>query len=161
MVSKFYRWQSVIACLVVSLFAIYLNLIPNAFATSLNPQVKILKNGLEVIVLEMPRAPVAAQYLFYKVGGMDDYQGKSGLAHVLEHMMFKGTKKFGDGVFSANISKMGGQDNAFTSQDVTAYHQIVPAEKIALAMEMEADRMRNLNFADKSFRWSSANNLKF
>ena len=112
----------------------------------------VLSNGLRVVVLENQRAPVVTQILFYKVGGMDDPPGKSGLAHVLEHMMFKGTPAFPEGTFSSAVARVGGQHNAFTSQDVTAYYQTMPASHLETVMAMEADRMRNLNFSDASFR---------
>ena len=114
----------------------------------------VLANGLRVVVIENQRAPVVTQILFYKVGGMDDPPGKSGLAHVLEHMMFKGTPAFPEGDFSSAVARVGGQHNAFTSQDVTAYYQTMPADHLATVMEMEADRMRNLNFADATFQKS-------
>ena len=119
-----------------------------------NAKVKILDNGLEVIVVENHRAPVVSQHLFYKVGGMDDPPGKSGIAHLLEHMMFKGTSLIPEGEFSATVSKLGGQDNAFTSPDVTAYYQQIPTRHIARVMEMEADRMRNLAFDTPNFSQS-------
>ena len=112
----------------------------------------VLKNGLRVVVLENQRAPVVTQILFYKVGGMDDPPGKSGLAHVLEHMMFKGTPAFPEGDFSSAVARVGGQHNAFTSQDVTAYYQTMPADQLETVMAMEADRMRNLNFSDATFK---------
>ena len=112
----------------------------------------VLENGLRVVVLENQRAPVVTQILFYKVGGMDDPPGKSGLAHVLEHMMFKGTPTFPEGDFSSAVARVGGQHNAFTSQDVTAYYQTMPADQLETVMAMEADRMRNLYFSDATFK---------
>ena len=112
----------------------------------------VLENGLRVVVLENQRAPVVTQILFYKVGGMDDPPGKSGLAHVLEHMMFKGTPTFPEGDFSSAVARVGGQHNAFTAQDVTAYYQTMPADQLETVMAMEADRMRNLNFSDATFK---------
>lgn len=103
-----------------------------------------LDNGLEVVVIEDHRAPIAVQMVWYKVGGADEPQGKSGIAHFLEHLMFKGTEKIAPGTFSKLIEEQGGDDNAFTSWDYTAYFQRIAADRLDLVMEMEADRMRNL-----------------
>lgn len=111
-----------------------------------------LDNGLEVVVLENHRAPVVSQLLIYKVGAMDEPPGKSGLAHVLEHMMFKGTEEVGPGEFSASVARNGGKDNAFTSQDITGYYQSVAADRLELVMALEADRMRNLVLDEAHFR---------
>ena len=101
-----------------------------------------MPNGLRVAHVRTRGAPVVAHYLFYGVGAGDDPQGKSGLAHFLEHMMFKGSAKVADGEFSRRVAREGGQDNAFTSRDVTAYHQTVEATRLALVASMEADRLR-------------------
>lgn len=103
-----------------------------------------LDNGLEVIVIEDHRAPVVTQMLWYHVGSVDEPAGKSGIAHFLEHLMFKGTERFPDGQFSQIIDQNGGIDNAFTSYDYTAYYQRVARDRLELVMDMEADRMRNL-----------------
>jgi zinc protease len=100
-----------------------------------------LPNGLAVVHVENRRAPVVAHYVFYGIGGGDDPAGKSGLAHFLEHMMFKGSAHVASGAFSRRVAQEGGQDNAFTSRDVTAYHQHVEASRLALVAGMEADRM--------------------
>lgn len=105
----------------------------------------VLDNGLRVIVIENRRAPVAAQMLWYGVGSMDELQGKSGLAHYLEHLMFKGSGDLGPGEFSRRIRDLGGRDNAFTSWDYTAYFQQLPVSALETAMAMEAERMRGLN----------------
>ncbi|WP_240048361.1 M16 family metallopeptidase [Crenalkalicoccus roseus] len=97
-------------------------------------------NGLRVVLAESRRVPVAAQYLFYAAGGGEDPPGRSGLAHFLEHMMFKGSRNVPPGAFSLAVAREGGQDNAFTSRDVTAYHQHVEASRLPLVMRMEADR---------------------
>ncbi len=99
-----------------------------------------LPNGLRVVLAESRRVPVAAHYLFYAAGGGEDPGGRSGLAHFLEHMMFKGSANVPPGAFSQVVAREGGQDNAFTSRDVTAYHQHVEASRLALVMRMEADR---------------------
>ena len=101
-----------------------------------------MPNGLRVAHVRTRGAPVVAHYLFYGVGAGDDPAGKSGLAHFLEHMMFKGSAKVADGEFSRRVAREGGQDNAFTSRDVTAYHQTVEATRLALVASMEADRLR-------------------
>jgi len=101
-----------------------------------------LENGLRVVLAENRRAPVAAHYLFASAGAGEDPAGKSGVAHFLEHMMFKGSPNIPSGAFSATVAREGGQDNAFTSRDVTAYYQIVEASRLPLMMRMESDRLR-------------------
>lgn len=103
-----------------------------------------LDNGLRVVLIENNRAPVVTQMIWYNVGSVDESYGKSGLAHFLEHLMFKGTKNFPDNYFSKFISSNGGSENAFTSFDYTAYYQTIPSEKIEQIIELEADRMQNL-----------------
>ena len=100
-----------------------------------------LANGLEVAFIPFSRAPVVTQYLFFAAGGAEDPAGRSGVAHFLEHMMFKGSPKIGVGDFSRLVAREGGNDNAFTSRDVTAYHQAVEASRLGMILEMEADRM--------------------
>ena len=100
-----------------------------------------LPNGLRVVLAENKRAPVAAHYLYVSAGAGEDPAGKSGVAHFLEHMMFKGSPNIPSGAFSRTVSGEGGQDNAFTSRDVTAYFQIVEATRLPLMMRMEADRL--------------------
>jgi zinc protease len=108
-----------------------------------------LDNGLEVVVIEDHRAPVAVQMIWYKVGAADEDPGVSGIAHFLEHLMFKGTDKVGPAEFSAIVEAQGGDDNAFTSWDYTAYFQRIAADRLDLVMEMEADRMRNLRLTEE------------
>ena len=103
-----------------------------------------LDNGLEVVVVPDTRAPVVTHMVWYRVGGADEPHGKSGIAHFLEHLMFKGTEKVPPGEFSKIVARLGGQDNAFTSQDITSYFQRVAKEKLPQVMEMESDRMANL-----------------
>jgi zinc protease len=107
-----------------------------------------LPNGLEVVVLPKHLAPVVYQILAYKAGAADGAPGKNGVAHFLEHLMFKGTKKFGNGVFTREVDRRGGNDNAFTNQDVTAYHQQIAKRDLPMIMEMEADRMNGLVLSD-------------
>ncbi|MBR7159115.1 MAG: insulinase family protein [Alphaproteobacteria bacterium] len=110
-----------------------------------------LKNGMDVYLEENHRAPAVTQMIFYKTGSWNEPAGKSGVAHLLEHMMFKGTKKFPSGRFSEEISRNGGEENAFTGKDMTAYHQTISKEHLPMIMEMEADRMQNLQFSAKEF----------
>lgn len=107
-----------------------------------------LSNGMEVVVIPDHRAPVVTHMVWYKVGSADEPWGVSGIAHFLEHLMFKSTDKIAVGDFSKIISRLGGQDNAFTGQDVTAYHQRIAKEQLKTLMEMEADRMVNLRLTD-------------
>lgn len=103
-----------------------------------------LENGLDVVVIEDHRAPVVVQMVWYKVGSADEPKGKSGIAHFLEHLMFKGTDELASGEFSDTVEAQGGSDNAFTSWDYTAYFQRVAADRLDLMMKMEADRMVDL-----------------
>jgi len=103
-----------------------------------------LSNGMEVVVIPDHRAPVVTHMVWYKVGAADEPKGVSGIAHFLEHLMFKSTDKIAVGEFSKIISRLGGQDNAFTGQDVTSYHQRISKDHLGKVMEMEADRMVNL-----------------
>ena len=107
-----------------------------------------LDNGLQVVVIEDHRAPVAVQMVWYRVGAADEPAGKSGIAHFLEHLMFKGTDEVGPGEFSAIVEAQGGSDNAFTSWDYTAYFQRVAADRLDLMMKLEADRMRDLRLPE-------------
>jgi zinc protease len=111
-----------------------------------------LTNGLEVVVIPDNRAPVVTHMLWYKVGSADETPGKSGLAHFLEHLMFKGTTKNPAGRFSQVVATVGGQENAFTSSDYTGYFQRVPRDKLRAMMEFEADRMTGLVLTDDVVR---------
>jgi len=113
---------------------------------------KTLDNGLKVIVKEDHRAPVLVQQIWYHVGSMDESTGTTGVAHVLEHMMFKGTKSVPPGEFSKRIAAAGGRENAFTSYDYTAYFQQLHKDQLDLAMKLEADRMHNLLLSDAEFK---------
>jgi zinc protease len=112
---------------------------------------KTLSNGLKVIVKEDHRAPVLVQQVWYRAGSMDERTGITGVAHVLEHMMFKGTKDVPVGQFSKIIAAAGGRENAFTSYDHTAYFQQLHKSKLPLAMKLESDRMHNLLMSEKEF----------
>lgn len=104
----------------------------------------ILDNGLKVIVIEDHKAPLATFQIWYKVGSMNEPIGKTGISHLLEHMMFKGTAKYGSKQFSNIIQRNGGMDNAFTTKDHTVYYQNLSSDRIHLSVELEADRMLNL-----------------
>ena len=108
-----------------------------------------LENGLNVVVIEDHRAPVVVQMIWYRVGSADEPPGHSGIAHFLEHLMFKGTEKIAPNAFSGIVEAQGGDDNAFTSWDYTAYFQRIAADRLDLVMEMEADRMRNLRLTEE------------
>lgn len=108
-----------------------------------------LKNGMKVVVVEDHRAPVVTHMVWYRVGAADEPPGVSGIAHFLEHLMFKSTDKIPNGEFSKIVSRLGGQDNAFTGQDVTAYFQRIAKDRLPTVMEMEADRMINLRLQEK------------
>ena len=112
---------------------------------------RTLSNGLKVVVKEDHRAPVVVQQIWYKAGSMDERTGKTGVAHVLEHLMFKGTHQVPVGEFSRRIAAAGGRENAFTSNDYTAYFQQLHKSKLPLAMKLESDRMHNLNLSAKEF----------
>ena len=107
-----------------------------------------LDNGLEVVVVPDHRTPVVTHMVWYKVGSADETAGKSGLAHFLEHLMFKGTKKNPLGRYSQTVATLGGQENAFTTDDYTAYYQRVPRERLKTLMEFESDRMTGLTLTD-------------
>jgi len=111
-----------------------------------------LDNGMKVVVIPDHRAPVVTHMVWYKVGAADEQSGKSGIAHFLEHLLFKGTKKIAPGEFSKIISRNGGQDNAFTHLDYTGYFQRISKDRLEMVMEMEADRMQNLVLTDKDIK---------
>ena len=108
-----------------------------------------LANGMQIVAIPNHRAPVVSHMVWYRAGAVDDPLGKSGIAHFLEHLMFKGTTKYPDGVMDNVLARNGGDQNAFTSHDYTAYYQNIAADRLGLVMEIEADRMRNLVLAPK------------
>lgn len=120
-----------------------------ALAGIFNPETFTLSNGMQVVVIESHRAPVVKHMVWYKVGSADEAPGESGIAHLLEHLMFKGTKNTPQGVFSATIARNGGQENAFTSYDYTAYHQTIAKDRLEMVMRMEADRMTHLQISEE------------
>jgi zinc protease len=135
---------------------------PSRKSVSLNPSARAeeklvgpaitqakLSNGLDIVIIEDHRAPVVTHMVWYKNGSADDPVGKSGIAHFLEHLMFKGTKNNPQGKFSELIASLGGQENAFTSNDYTAYFQRVAKEHLGVCMDYESDRMKNLVLTDE------------
>ncbi|HAU0923914.1 TPA: insulinase family protein [Legionella pneumophila] len=110
-----------------------------------------LNNGLKVLVKEDHRAPVVVSMIWYNVGSADEPVGITGVSHAIEHMMFKGTSKYPVGVFSKTIAALGGQENAFTNNDYTAYYEKLDADHLATSFELEADRMNNLQLNSEEF----------
>lgn len=127
------------------LFLAFLFLAVPAHAKTFNAETFTLSNGLQVVVIPNHRAPVVTHMLWYKVGAADELPGASGMAHYFEHLMFKGTETLEPGEFSKTVKKLGGNDNAFTGQDYTAYFQSVSVEHLPKVMQMEADRMFHLS----------------
>jgi zinc protease len=139
--------------LIASLFAgliVSLTLAPAPTEAAPSPATFTLANGLQVVVIPDHRTPVVTQMIWYKVGSADETSGKSGLAHFLEHLMFKGTSKHPVGEFSQTVQRVGGNENAFTSADYTGYFQRVPREQLGRMMEFEADRMTGLVLKDEN-----------
>lgn len=133
-----FRWRGLLAVALVC-FAVR----PVA-AQVFNPEVFTLENGMQVVVVPNHRVPVVSHMVWYKVGAADEEPGRTGLAHLLEHLMFKGTEQVPAGEFSRIVARNGGRDNAFTSSDFTAYYQNVAVDRLELVMKLEADRMANL-----------------
>lgn len=123
-----------------------------AAAQVFNPETFTLANGLQVVVVPNHRSPVVTHMVWYKVGAADEHSGKTGIAHFLEHLMFKGTEAVPSGAFSRIIARHGGNDNAFTSSDYTAYFQNVAKENLGLVMKLEADRMAHLRLAPEDVK---------
>ena len=121
----------------------------SAGAGVFDPETFTLKNGMAVVVIPNHRVPVVTHMVWYKVGSADEPPGKSGIAHFLEHLMFKGTRKLASGEFSRILARNGGRENAFTSHDYTGYYQSIAVDRLEMVMEMEADRMTNLVFDAK------------
>ena len=109
-----------------------------------------LENGMEVVVLPNRRAPIVVHMVWYRVGAADDPVGKSGIAHYLEHLMFKGTPSYPNGEFSQIVARNGGRENAFTAADYTGYFQRIAKDRLSLVMSLEADRMRNLALVEET-----------
>ena len=134
------------------IFLFFIIIFLSKFASAeFKPEHFTLKNGLEIVVLENNRVPAVAHSIWYKVGSADEPNGKSGIAHFLEHLLFKGTEKLKPGEFSQIISKNGGKENAFTSKNYTGYFQLIHKSKLELVMSLEADRMKNIKLIEKEF----------
>lgn len=134
------------------LLAAFLVFGSTSISLSAEPSEYILANGMKVLLVEVPKAPVATVQVWYKVGSRNEVMGRAGLSHMLEHMMFKGTARYPKGSFSRIVRKNGGIDNAFTSQDFTAYFENVAADRVGLALELEADRMQGLILDNSEFQ---------
>lgn len=137
--------RSLIASSVLAVFAAFA--LPTTAAE--NVTTFKLENGLEAVVIEDHRAPVVVHMLWYKAGSADEKPGVSGVAHFLEHLLFKATDNMEAGEFSATVEANGGSDNAFTSFDYTGYFQRVASDRLGLMMQMEADRMRNIKLTEE------------
>jgi zinc protease len=112
----------------------------------------VLSNGLKVILVENHKAPLVTFQVWYRVGSRNESWGKTGLSHMLEHMMFKGTEKTGPEEFSRIIQENGGNDNAFTSRDYTAYFENMSADRVQIPIGLESDRMQHLLLKEEDFR---------
>jgi zinc protease len=139
-----------VAALVLPLAVSATNVRAQTTVTSERPATFTLGNGMQVVVIPDHRTPVVTQMIWYKVGSADETPGKSGLAHFLEHLMFKGTAAHPAGEFSQTVLRIGGNENAFTSTDYTGYFQRVPREQLPRMMEFEADRMTGLVLKDEN-----------
>ena len=129
---------------------VFFTIASSAQAAVFYPTSFTLANGLQVIVVPNHLAPVVTQMVWYKVGSSDEMPGKTGLAHYLEHLMFRGTENVAPGEFSKMIAAQGGEDNAFTSYDYTAYFETVAADRLPMIMSLEADRMQNLRITPET-----------
>src|SRR5215472_5685972 len=123
-------------------------LVAPAVAQNFGAETFVLDNGMQVVVVPNHRVPAVTQMVWYKVGAADDPRGKSGSAHFLEHLMFKGTRAHPPGEFAALISQGGGRNNAFTTADATVFHETVAKDRLDLVMRLEADRMTGLVLDD-------------
>ena len=138
-----------VGLLLLAVLAAGLAAAPPLAAKIFEPETFVLDNGLQVVVITNRRAPIVTHMVWYKVGAADEEPGKSGLAHFLEHLMFKGTDSLAPGEFSRIIAANGGRENAFTSQDFTAYFQTIKNDRLEIVMRHEADRMANLRLTDE------------
>jgi len=148
--SAFGRNRAVLALLAIAAMSV-VAVWPRAAAAQgvFQPETFTLSNGLQVVVVTNRRAPVVLHMMWYKAGAADEPPGKSGIAHFLEHLMFKGTKDLPSGGFSKIVANNGGQENALTSSDYTAYYQSVARDRLETVMKIEADRMLNLDLPEK------------
>src|ERR1700690_995913 len=126
----------------ILMFLLFVFIPLSVYAIDINEY--ILDNGLKVLILENHKAPTATFQVWYRVGSRNENAGKTGLSHLLEHMMFKGTKENGPKTFSQTIQRAGGTDNAFTTREYTAYFELISSDRMSIPMRLEADRMQNL-----------------
>ena len=133
-------------------FLLFMAIPPSEAGIGENVFEKVLPNGLKVILVETHRVPLVTFQVWYRVGSRNEEWGKTGLCHMLEHMMFKGTEKYGPEEFSRIIQENGGNNNAFTSQDSTVYFENMSADRIQVAIDLESDRMQNLVLREEDFR---------
>ncbi len=140
-----------IVCLVFAGRSVLAQTVSNPTPLDFQIETFVLSNGLQVVVMPSNRAPIVTQMLLYRVGSADEESGKSGLAHFLEHLLFKATKNYPVGFYDQQIHRVGGQMNAFTTQDYTVYHQTVASNFLELIMQLEADRMENLIIEEPGF----------
>jgi len=148
-----FSWRNAARLATLVLTWAFVSTSSGAQATGLfNAEKFTLQNGMDVVVIPNHRAPVVVHMVWYRVGAADEPHGKSGIAHFLEHLMFKGTKRFGPGEFSRLVAENGGNENAFTSADYTAYFQRVARDRLDVVMELEADRMRGLVLTEEIMR---------
>ncbi|MBI3610305.1 MAG: insulinase family protein [Nitrospirae bacterium] len=138
----------ILFCLLLAL----LLFLPSSPARARAIETRTLENGLKVILVEEHKSPVVTIQVWYRVGSRNEVTGKTGLAHLTEHMMFKGTPKYGKGEFSRSVAKNGGTENAFTGKDYTAYFENLSADQVGLALNLESDRMTNLLLDAKEFQ---------
>lgn len=132
----------------VTALALWTLAAPPASAQVFSPETFTLANGMQVVVVNNARAPVVTHQVWYRVGSADEPPGRSGIAHFLEHLMFKGTVNLRPGEFSRRVARLGGRDNAFTSFDFTGYFQNVARDRLEEVMRLESERMANLRLAD-------------
>jgi zinc protease len=147
LLSPFSSWRAMLALTTLAVACVF-----SPAVAAVEAQEFTLANGLTLIVKPDRRAPTVAHMLWVRVGSIDEVDGTSGVAHVLEHMMFKGTPSLKPGEFSRRVAALGGRDNAFTSRDATAYHQQIPANRLEEVMQLEADRFANTQWADDEFK---------
>ncbi len=143
------KMKNVRLSIVLLLYAV--SLVTPAFGQEMQVTEKILPNGLKVLLKEVHKAPVVTFQIWYKVGSRNEMLGKTGKSHMLEHMMFKGAKKYGPKQFSQTVMRNGGNDNAFTGKDYTAYFENFAADRIGISLDLESDRMQNLLLDPKEF----------
>ncbi len=143
---RFRSWMLALGLLVL------INSTPQAMAAESKVETFTMDNGMQVVVIPDHRAPVVTHMVWYRVGAADEPAGESGVAHFLEHLLFKGTKNVAPGEFSRTVRRNGGQENAFTSADYTAYFQRVSKDRLELMMRLESDRMTNLLLSKKDIK---------